>query len=232
MTAVPESARQRMTELGLADAQQAELAQYVEALLRTNESLNLTAIRDADEAWARHIVESLELVSRVRALDPKRCVDLGTGGGVPGMPLAIAMPDVEWTLIDAREKKIAFIERTASAIGVKNVRAVASRAELLVAPGKQMRDRADLLVARALAPMPVLVELALPFVKTGGHMLALKGERAQEELDQAKRALSSLGGELVSMERLPTVTLVLIRKTRATPDRFPRAPGEAKRAPL
>lgn len=232
MSAVPENVRARLVELGVSAAQQAQLAQYVEALLRTNESLNLTAIRDADEAWARHILESVELVSRIRALDPKRCVDLGTGGGVPGMPLAIAMPDVEWTLIDAREKKIAFIDRTAKQIGAANVRAVASRAELLVAIGKQMRDRADLLVARALAPMPVLVELALPFVRTGGHMLALKGERAQEELTEAKRALSALGGEVVSIERLPTVTLVLVKKTRATPERFPRQAGEAKRAPL
>ena len=157
MIALPEHARDRLAALGLSDVQTTQLAGYVEALLRTNEALNLTAIRDADEAWTRHILESLELVASVRALGAKRCVDLGTGGGVPGMPLAIAMPDTEWLLIDAREKKIAFIAETAKALGVTNVRAVASRAELLVAKGKTDRDHADLLVARALAPMPVLV---------------------------------------------------------------------------
>jgi naphthoate synthase len=216
----------------LSDVQTTQLAGYVEALLRTNEALNLTAIRDADEAWTRHILESLELVASVRALGAKRCVDLGTGGGVPGMPLAIAMPDTEWLLIDAREKKIAFIAETAKALGVTNVRAVASRAELLVAKGKTDRDHADLLVARALAPMPVLVELALPFVRVGGHMLAVKGERAEEELAQAKRALESLGGEVVHVARRETATHVLVKKVRATPPRFPRQPGQAKRAPL
>jgi 16S rRNA (guanine527-N7)-methyltransferase len=229
---VPTHARERMEALGLDADQQSKLAGYVSSLLRTNESLNLTAIRDADEAWSRHVLESLELLARVRALGAKRCVDLGTGGGVPGLPLAIAMPETEWLLIDAREKKIAFVASTAQALGVKNVRAVADRAELLVARGKPARDHADLLVARALAPMPVLVELALPFVRPGGHMLAIKGERAQEELEEAKRALVALSGEVVSVERLPTATLVLIHKLRATPPRFPRKPGEAKRAPL
>lgn len=232
MIAVPEHARERMQALGLAEAQVEQMAGYVTALLETNASLNLTAIRDADEAWTRHVLESLELVPKVRALSAKRCVDLGTGGGVPGMPLAIALPDTSWMLVDAREKKIAFIEKTARALGVTNVNAVADRAELLVAPGKPARDRADLLVARALAPMPVLVELALPFVRGGGHMLAVKGERADEELAQAKKALAALGGDVVETERRATATHVLIEKRGATPHRFPRKPGEAKRAPL
>lgn len=228
----PPHARARMDALGLDDGQQSKLAGYVDALLETNASLNLTAIRDADEAWTRHVLESLELVARIRPLAPSRCVDLGTGGGVPGMPLAIAMPETSWHLIDAREKKIAFIERTAAALGVPNVVGRAGRAEHLAERGGPLRDRADLLVARALAPMPVLVELALPFVREGGHMLAVKGERAAEELEEARAALVALRGEVVDTERLETATLVLIRKTARTPERFPRKAGEAKRAPL
>jgi 16S rRNA (guanine527-N7)-methyltransferase len=214
------------------DATLARYAGFLDRLLLTNEVTNLTAVRDEGQAWTRHLADSLELAPELTALAPQRVVDLGTGGGLPGIPLAIAFPAVAFLLVDARAKKIAFVAEAAQAIGARNVRAVAARAEHLGAVGAPEREAHDVVVSRALAPMNVLLELATPLLRVGGTLLAVKGERWSQEVAEAEAALAALGARVVAHRRTPTGTIVSVVKERATPAKYPRAAGEPKRKPL
>jgi len=205
---------------------------YLDRLLATNETTNLTAVRDADEAISRHLEDSLELTKELETLRSGKVVDLGTGGGLPGIPLAIARPDLAFLLVDSREKKIAFVDATARELGLSNVRAVANRAESLGATGSKDRAAHDAVVSRALAPLPVLLELAIPLLRVSGALFAVKGERWAEELEAAKRAMQVLSVSLESTRRTKSGTILVLRKNAETPARYPRAPGEPKRKPL
>lgn len=205
---------------------------YLDRLLATNEVTNLTAVRDASEAVSRHLEDSLELARELASVTRGTVVDLGTGGGLPGIPLAIARPDLAFVLVDAREKKIAFVDGAARGLGLTNVTALAARAETLGAVGSRHRASAAAVVSRALAPMPVLLELVAPLLVVGGALYAVKGERWAEEIAAAARAMQLLGMALESDRRTPTGTIVVLRKNAETPARYPRAPGEPKRKPL
>lgn len=218
--------------LDATDATVARYAGYLESLLRMNEVTNLTAVRDPDEAWSRHLMDSLELVEDLRSLRARSVVDLGTGGGLPGIPLAVALPDVSFLLVDSREKKIAFVRDAAKALGCTNVRAVAIRAEALGSLGSRDREAHDVVVSRALAPLNVLVELATPLLRVGGTLVTVKGERWAAEVSEAQKALATLGLSVVGDRRTATGTIVRVEKRRPTPARYPRPSGEPKRNPL
>lgn len=224
-----------MTQLdSLPEAARTKLLAYLDAILTINERLNLTAVRDREEAIARHLDESLELTpfieSIVGGIKGARLVDVGTGGGFPGVPLAAALPELRVELIEAREKKARAVEEALKEAGLPALPVHAERVETL---GRgELRERFDIAVARALADLPTLLELTLPLVRVGGALLAIKGERAEEELSRAARALRELGGELRSIERIPSATLLRIEKIAPTPKRYPRRPGEPKRSPL
>lgn len=223
-----------LSERGLAhdDATVARYFGYLDRLLETNETTNLTAVRDADDAVSRHLEDSLELTTELASVERGRVIDLGTGGGLPGVPLAIARPDLSFVPVDAREKKIAFVDAAARAIGLSNVQAVAARAESLGAVGSPYRESAAAVVSRALAPLPVLLELAMPLVRVSGVLLAVKGERWPEEVEASRRAMQLLSVTLEGTRRTRTGTILVLRKNAATPARYPRAPGEPKRKPL
>ena len=207
----------------------------IQLALDWNKKINITAITDPKEFLEKNIIDSLAVVG----LDPmekaKRVLDLGTGGGYPGLPLAIHYPDKEFVLMDSVNKKLGVINDICSKMAIKNVKTVHGRAEDL-GWDKEYRDSFDVVVSRAVAPMPVLVEYALPFVKKGGFFMAYKTEGALEEIASAAKAMEATGGRLRKIESLPGREtghiLVLVEKLVETPKVFPRKPGEAKKSPI
>jgi 16S rRNA (guanine527-N7)-methyltransferase len=202
---------------------------YLELLLDANQAFNLTAITDPVEAWSKHIEDSLSLLPELEGVTGK-VVDVGSGGGLPAIPLAIARPDLQFTLVESTAKKARFLQECARTLQLANVRVESERAELL--GQSELRASFDVATSRACARLPVLLELCIPLVKVGGRKLAIKGEQAALELSEAARALALLHGKVVSTRRTETGTIVRIDKLAATPARYPRRPGEPKRAPL
>ena len=214
----------------LSGSQRAQLERFLQLLLDANSRFNLTALRDPAVAWQRHVVECLRLVPLLGAA--KSLLDVGSGGGLPGMVLAIARPDVAVTLLESSTKKARFLSDARDALGLSHVQVDCRRAEHAGAPGEPLREHFDVVTARAVAALPVLLELSVPFVRVGGHFLAVKGERAQAELAAASGALRTLHVELEKIERHPTATVLLLTKRAATPKQFPRRSGEPERKPL
>ena len=143
------------------------LASFLDLLLTANETMNLTGIKDREVAWDRHLLDSLSLLPLLRAAEVGRVLDLGSGGGLPGFPLAITMPDVEFLLLEATTKKAGFLETTAQELACANVSVLDERAETIGEPGCVHRDAWDAVTARAVGPMPVLLELSVPLLKVG-----------------------------------------------------------------
>jgi len=226
----------RALGLFLTDDQLASMARFVTLLLDANQRMNLTAIREADQAWTRHVLDSLSLLPHLDLAPDSRIVDVGAGGGLPGLVLAIARPDLQFTLIDSVGKKVRHIAQCAQELRLENVLAIHGRAEDLAGLHRkepsQHREAYDAGIARALAPLPVLVELVIPFVRVGGSFVAIKGERAEEELKSAGKALRLLNTVLELQQRTTTGTILHFRKTARTVKRFPRTAGEPKREPL
>lgn len=208
---------------------------YLRLLFAANATMNLTAIRDPDEAWTRHVLDALSLVGPLASAEASgerlRVLDLGSGGGVPGLVLACVMPEVEFTLVEATGKKARFLEEAAKALALTNVEVLAERAETL-GQDPWLRGSRDVVVARAVGPLRVLVELAIPLVRIGGTLLAVKGQRAPEEIAEAKRALHMLHAVVIDSIRTPTGTLVVVEKSRETPKAYPRALGTPANQPL
>jgi len=209
-----------------------KLGRFLALLLHANTRMNLTAIKDPGEAWTRHILDSLTLMAPLAELPAGATViDVGTGGGVPGVPLAIVRPDLRFTLLDATAKKTAFVRATMDMFGVEHAKVVTARAE---AAGRdpEHRDAYDAAIARAVGPMATIAELATPFVKQNGVALLIKGEKAGEELENAKAALHLLLSHHAGTLETPTGRVVILEKMRPTPKAYPRANGEPKRKPL
>jgi 16S rRNA (guanine527-N7)-methyltransferase len=201
--------------------------------------LNLTSVRDPQEIDRRHIGESLAVV---RALEQAgrlpagaRVIDIGSGGGLPGIPLAVARSDARVTLLEATGKKAAFLEHAAHDLDLANVRVLAARAEE-AAHSVEEREAYDLAVARAVAPLATLLELTLPFVRVGGALAAVKGSRAEEEVIAAQGALQRCGGGPVESLPLatdaPSLRLLIVPKIRSTSPDLPRRPGIPAKRPL
>jgi 16S rRNA (guanine527-N7)-methyltransferase len=223
------------------------LGLYLALLLDANTRFNLTAIRDPDEAWNRHILDSLTLVPYIASVGtraggtgvaPVRVADVGSGGGLPGIPLAIALPDVQFTLIEATGKKARFLDEVVAKLSLPNARVINERVETLGSdPGGTHREQYDIVIARAVGRLPVLLELAVPLAKVGGHVLAMKGAKAQEEITKARAgpgggALHLLHAHIIDARPTPTGVIIIIEKQRKTPRKYPRKPGEPSRAPL
>lgn len=209
-----------------------QLGRYLALLLDANARMNLTRITEPGEMWMRHALDSLTLFPFLVQAKAERVIDVGSGGGTPGIPLAIARPEIRFVLLEATGKKAAFLDDAVTALELANVGVLNERAEDAARKVGGHREAFDVAVARALGPLPVLLELTLPFVKPRGHVLAIKGAKAEAEVRDAEHALHVLKAEVADMHETPTGRIVVVEKLAPTPGRFPRPPGEPKRNPL
>lgn len=219
----------RRRGIPLTDAQIEQFCAFGAALLEKNRVMNLTAITEPDAVARLHFADCLSLLNIVDFKE-KRVIDVGCGAGFPGVPLKLGEPSVRLTLLDSLQKRVHWLDETLGAMGVE-AECVAARAEEFAA-----REQYDIAVSRAVARLNVLCELCLPFVKVGGYFLALKAAAAQEELDEAHRAVSVLGG---TVERIAEYEMdgaarrvIVIRKIRPTPPAYPRRFSKIKQQPL
>jgi 16S rRNA (guanine527-N7)-methyltransferase len=207
-------------------------------LLKANERVNLTAIRDRDAAWQRMIVDSLTILPGLDELEAdSHIIDLGTGGGLPGIPVAIARPNRRLTLLEATGKKVRLLEQFINALNLTNCQAIQQRAETL-AHEPAHREQYDAAVNRAIGQMSAVLEYSMPLLKTGGRLLAMKGPKVEQELDAAGDALDILGaGDLQVIDAYPEtfdndLVIVSIIKERPTPTQYPRNASRMKQKPL
>ena len=221
--APPEGFDARLAEIGvrLDPAALAILGDYLGRLLAMNEQMNLTAIKDPSEAWEKHALDALTLVPLLGEVAAgARLVDVGSGGGLPGIPLAIARPDLRVTLVEATQKKAAFLAAVVAALGLTHVEVRAERAETLGAGA--LRGAFDVVTARAVARLDLLVPLTAPLARPGGLVLLVKGQRADEELAEAKRALAEQRTTHEKTVATPTGRIVVLRRGAGEPARKTR----------
>lgn len=225
---------QGLPALGIGEDCIPQLIEFSRLLLEKNQVMNLTAITEPREVATLHLLDSLALAAQAD-LAGKKIIDVGTGAGFPGMPLAIALPQVDMTLLDSLNKRVDFLREVCAALELQGITCVHARAEEFAAAHRESYDFA---VSRAVAALPVLCELCLPLVKEGGAFLAMKSSHSQEETDQAAKAIALLGGKLeaVTDYSIPTTDvthrLLTIRKVSPTPKKYPRRFAQIKKQPL
>jgi 16S rRNA (guanine527-N7)-methyltransferase len=223
--------------LALTAEQEAAFARCAAELAAWNAHTNLTAITDDDGIRVRHFLDSLSVVKALPAQPHMKLIDVGTGAGFPGVPLALVLPGARVTLLEATGKKIAFLDHLIAALPLPNADTLHARAE---DAGHLPNRRAayDVAVARAVARLPALLEYLLPLVKVGGRCIAMKGVTAHDEASDSRRALAALGGRLAGIEpvHLPGIDephyLVVVEKAAPTPAIYPRKPGLPTKKPI
>lgn len=219
----------------LSDEQINQFMQYYELLVETNKVMNLTAITEFDEVIEKHFLDSLSLI-RVCDLDRDiKVLDMGTGAGFPGIPLKIAFPKLQLVLADSLNKRIHFLQGVIEQLDLKKVEAIHARAEEL-GRNKNYREQFDLCVSRAVANLSSLSEYCVPFVKEGGRFISYKSGEIEEEVNQAKKAVSVLGGKIKDVYKFDLYeqkrSFVIIEKEKKTPKAYPRKAGTPTKSPL
>jgi 16S rRNA (guanine527-N7)-methyltransferase len=221
---------QGLTELGLDSPQAVDnLLQFSDLLLERNKVMNLTAVREPIEVVTRHFLDCAPLAKYAAG---KKMIDVGCGAGFPGMPVAL-LCDADVTLLDSLGKRITFLNETIAEIGMTNAQAVHARAEEF-----GHREEFDLATSRAVARLNVLAEISMPFVKVGGYFIAMKAVGSDEEIEEAKNAIKLLGGKIEKIEdyTVPCTDvvhrLVIVKKIKPTPAKYPRRFGKISAQPL
>ena len=212
-----------------------KLEKYLELLLTQNEELNLTSVEDPNSIWVRHFEDSAQLLTLFN-FTGARVLDLGSGAGFPGIPIRLGEPKMRLTLLDATDKKVEFLRLICDELDLSHVDCVHGRAEEL-ALKNGWRDGFDFVTARGVARLNILCELALPFLRIGGRLLAMKENDCDDEITEAKSAVTVLKGELEELKRYTlsngrTHSVVIIRKTDMTPGGYPRRYARIKSKPL
>lgn len=219
------------------EKQKEQLEQFYYMLVEKNKVMNLTGITEEEEFVLKHIIDSISCVDEQYFLKNASLIDVGTGAGFPGIPIAIYRPDLQITLFDSLQKRLSFLEEVIDTLGLVGVVTCHGRAED-VAHQASFREQFDIATSRAVARLPILLEYALPFIKKGGLFVALKGAAYEDEQKESNNALQKLGGELKEVReiKLPTLedkrAVVFVRKMKITPMKYPRKPKEIKNSPL
>ncbi len=226
-------------KINLTDTQLQKFLNFYELLVETNKVMNLTAITEFHEVVEKHFLDSLSL-HRVYDLDNaakehRTLLDLGTGAGFPGIPIKIAFPDLQVTLVDSLNKRVQFLSRVIETLSLGGVEALHARAEEL-ARNKIYRENFDIVVSRAVANLSTLSEYCMPFVKEGGFFISYKSAAVEDEVKQAKKAIEILGGEIADVYKFDLGeqkrSFIVIHKKKKTPKTYPRKAGTPSKEPL
>lgn len=213
-----------------------KMTSYMKGILAWNDKVNLTAVNDRDSFIVKHFADSLACAPSHVVTGAERIVDIGSGGGFPGVPLALVYPEKDFVLIDSLNKRLQIIEDLCAKIGIENVTCVHGRAEDLAKKGNEYREAFDVAVSRSVASMATLAEYCLPFVKVSGTFIAYKSSGVEQELCEAEKAIQLLGGGTVRKEQPDGIgqkhILIYISKEKHTPDKFPRKAGTPSKRPL
>lgn len=223
------------SEMNLNDNQVEMFNKYMELLLEWNEKINLTAITEKNDIVLKHFIDSLTILKYIK--DEDKIIDIGTGAGFPGIPVKIANPTVKVTLMDSLNKRVLFLDDVIDKLNLKDIEAIHSRAEDL-AKEKKYRESYDVVTSRAVANLSTLLEYMLPFAKVGGICICMKGPNVEEELKNAKNAVSILGGKIEKIDNfvLPNSdierNIIIIKKIKHTDYKYPRNAGTPAKEPL
>lgn len=215
----------------LSDDQIKQFEKYMRLLVEWNEKMNLTAITQEEEVWEKHFYDSIMPFTKMKF---ETMCDIGSGAGFPGIPVKIAYPHVKMTLVEPLQKRCRFLNEVKTQLGLENLEILNIRAEELA---KEKRECFDVVSARAVAKLSILLELCVPLVKMNQTMVALKGKNGHEELNNAKKAIDTLGVELIheetfKIEEDATRINLYFKKVKHTPNKYPRAYGQIKKKPL
>jgi 16S rRNA (guanine527-N7)-methyltransferase len=221
--------------VNLSEQQVNQFFMYKDLLKEWNTKINLTAIEDDSEIIVKHFVDSMSILPYIKN-EPVKLIDVGTGAGFPGIPVKISLGNIQVTLLDSLEKRVKFLNEIINSLKLNGIKAVHGRAEDAgVKP--EFREKYDIVVARAVANLPVLLEYCLPFVRINGIFIAMKGSNT-EEFENCDKALDILGGEIYKIDKmlLPETNIerniVIVRKIRQTPTKYPRKAGKPSKEPL
>lgn len=233
------SLEKALNELGFeySEKQIEQFKSYMDGVLDWNEKVNLTAITEHEEFIAKHFVDSVLCVGFEEFKNAETVIDVGTGGGFPGVPLAIMAPGKKFVLMDSLNKRLKIIDELTANAGIMNTETVHARAEEL-ARNKAHREKYDICVSRAVANLTTLSEYCLPFIKVGGYLLAYKGPDADQEIKEASKAINILGGKLEKVEKAQLEgfgldhRILFIKKIKNTPAKYPRKAGTPSKEPL
>lgn len=214
-----------------------QFIQYKDLLKEWNEKVNLTAIKEDEEIIKKHFIDSMKIFQFEPLKNAKKIIDIGTGGGFPGIPMKIIMPDIEIVLLDSLRKRINVLDDILYKIGINDVTTMHGRAEEYGVK-EQHREQYDAVVSRAVANLAVLSEFCIPYVKIGGYFVAMKGPSVDEEIQNAKKSVSILGGKIEGIIEVDIEgsdlnhNLVVIKKIKNTPRKYPRKAGMITKNPL
>ncbi|MDY4892774.1 MAG: 16S rRNA (guanine(527)-N(7))-methyltransferase RsmG [Agathobacter sp.] len=221
--------------IDLSDNQVNQFLTYYEMLIDKNKVINLTAITDFDEVVEKHFIDSLALIKIINLDQQLSILDLGTGAGFPGIPLKIAFPKLKVILADSLNKRLVFLDEVISSLDLKNISTVHGRAEDL-ARMNLYRENFDLCVSRAVANLSTLSEYCIPFVKVGGQFISYKSAECNKEVDNARHAISLLGGKVKEIQKFEIGdsgrAFVSILKEKSSPKKYPRKAGVPSKMPL
>ena len=219
----------------LSGTQKEQFYKYMNLLIEWNEKINLTAIIEPKEIILKHFIDSITINNYIE--EEEKVIDVGTGAGFPGIPLKISKPEIQVELLDSLNKRINFLNIIIEKLELKNIKATHARVEEF-AKNKNNREKYDVATSRAVANLNVLVEYLLPLVKVGGKCICMKGPNIEEEINGSKKAIEVLGGKIEKVEEfnLPDTdmkrTIIIIRKIKNTPAKYPRKPGTPSKEPI